>query len=148
MNGSKQIFLIHSSKDLEAARVVKSFLEEHGFSCWLAPDDLPAGIPISRAITEAIVGCEQVVVLVSRHTHESEWVERESLFALDRMRKPAHVLLLNDSELPLFLIARHAIDIRGDRRTAGLHELLRDVTGTAKSCDGSWPWTPDHASFG
>lgn len=126
-----KIFLSHSVGDRLVARRVKSCLEQRGYSCFVAPDDMPKALSLSNGIKRGIEQADQVVFLISRNMRNSEWIEREALFAIDYKKKTAHVLVVDGAEIPLYLLSRVVIDPGEGRLEDGLEQLLRDVEAAA-----------------
>ena len=126
MGASKgSIFICHSKRDLEIAIELRKFLEVQGFVPWIATEDLITSNSFPQAISDAIDTCQQVVVVGSKSAYASKWVERECLFAIDAKNKPTHIVQTDETDLPIYLIEHHAIDIRGNLRESGLKRLVR-----------------------
>src|SRR5689334_3254922 len=71
------LFISHSSMDVEWTRDLRRQLESAGYSCWMAPDDVQGPTPWAEQILEAIEACRVMIVVVSRHANASAHVSKE-----------------------------------------------------------------------
>jgi len=64
-------------------------LQNKGVRCWFAPHDLPIGAKIWDAIDEAIRVRDKLLLILSKASMASEWVEDEvyKAYAEERSRK-------------------------------------------------------------
>lgn len=105
------IFISHSTKDSEFTVFLDRGLREAGFITWVDVESIPEGSTWPRAIQKGVEECGAMVVVMSKHGRESEWVERETLLAMD-LRKPLFIALIEDMPLPIHLINRQYTDFR------------------------------------
>jgi hypothetical protein len=124
------IFISYSRKDAAIARAIADSLAEADFSAWFDFDDLEPGQRWVQVIQQAVEECDAMVVVMSRAARDSEWVERETLLAMD-LKKPLHVVLIEDIPLPLHLINRQYIDFR-DESEAARKRALRKLTAALR----------------
>ena len=126
------IFISHSSADNDFARTLAGQLENAGFDVWVDFDAIGPGDRWVQTIQKAIEDCGAAVVVMSRAGRDSEWVERETLLAMD-LRKPIHTALIDDIPLPLHLINRQYTDFRADQSQASarLIKALRELDRSA-----------------
>jgi serine/threonine protein kinase len=80
------LFLSHSSGDAEVARELRVLLEEAGYSCWMAPDDVTGTDSWAEQILAAIDHSRAMLVLISSSANRSPHVSREVNLALGRRR--------------------------------------------------------------
>jgi hypothetical protein len=120
------IFISHSSKDREFTRKLAASLDSTGFRSWVDLNDIPDGSTWSREIEKAVIACGAMLVIMSKHGRESEWVEREALLALE-LHKPLFVVRVDDTPLPIHLINRQVSDFRGNQEAA-----LKKLTSALK----------------
>jgi len=82
-------FISYSSKDQKFADRLHADLQNKGVRCWFAPHDMPIGAKTWDTIDEAIRLRDKVLLILSRHAIESDWVEDEvtKAFAEERTRK-------------------------------------------------------------
>ena len=73
----KEIFISYSSVDLVNAETVRNVLEKNGFSCWMAPRDIPGGSNYTKEIPIAIRNCKVFVLILSKNAQTSHWVLKE-----------------------------------------------------------------------
>ncbi len=105
------IFISHSSEDRDFAVKLAEGLTAAGFRPWVDVDAIPDGSSWAREIEKAVTHCGALVVVMSKPARESEWVERETLLALE-LHKPVLIARLDDTLLPISLINRQATDFR------------------------------------
>jgi hypothetical protein len=72
-----EVFVSYSSADKRTADLMVATLERTGFRCWYAPRDITPGVEYADAILAALRVSRVVVVIVSRHSIESQQVLRE-----------------------------------------------------------------------
>lgn len=120
------LFISHSSKDTKYTEYLAGRLTDAGYRCWVDVDSIPAGSTWPREIQQAVENCGALVVVMSENARLSEWVERETLLALD-LRKPVFIARMDDAPLPIHLINRQFSDFRRRRETA-MKKLLSALT--------------------
>ncbi len=79
-------FISYSSKDEMLARRLHADLQDQGVRCWYAPEDLKIGDKIRSQIDEAIHLQDKLLLLLSEHSIESDWVEMEVESAIEKER--------------------------------------------------------------
>ncbi|NTV67538.1 MAG: toll/interleukin-1 receptor domain-containing protein [Chlorobaculum sp.] len=79
-------FISYSHKDDELAQRVHNDLQAAGVRCWFAPHDMKIGDKIRPVINESIRFHDKILLILSEHSVESDWVEHEVEHALDRER--------------------------------------------------------------
>ncbi|MCA9911815.1 MAG: toll/interleukin-1 receptor domain-containing protein, partial [Anaerolineae bacterium] len=122
------VFISYSKKDIRFARYLKGLLEDAGFPVWMDEAEISPSAVWSRTIEENVLGCDAFVVIMSKNSKESEWVEREVLLA-EREDKPIFPVLLS-GEVWFRLANIQYIDMRNSLREALpplLQESLSDV---------------------
>jgi TIR domain len=135
-------FISYSSKDDEFAYRIHADLQNSGVRCWFAPHDLPIGDKILDALDAAIRLRDKVVLILSEHSINSDWVEDEVTKAFEEERKRGQIVLfpvrldeavLNTNEAwAAKLRARNIGDFRKwkdhDAYKQSLARVLRDLT--------------------
>ena len=86
-------FISYSTKDQEFAARLHADLRSKGVRCWFAPHDLPIGGKILDEIDVAIRLRDKVVLVLSEHSIESDWVEDEVKTAFEEERKRKQIVL-------------------------------------------------------
>jgi hypothetical protein len=77
------VFISYSSKDKKVADAVCATLEERKVRCWIAPRDVPPGLPYAAALVKAINECKVFVLVLSKGSNTSGQVLREVEQAVD-----------------------------------------------------------------
>ncbi|KAF0144310.1 MAG: transmembrane sensor domain-containing protein [Nitrospirae bacterium] len=73
----KKIFISHSSRDKQFARLLTVDLANIGHSPWLDEWKIKAGESIPKKIGESIKNCDFVIVILTENSVKSRWVENE-----------------------------------------------------------------------
>jgi uncharacterized protein YjbI with pentapeptide repeats len=86
-------FISYSSKDHDFAEWLYADLQSKGVRCWFAPEDMKTGDVIRSRIDEAIRVHDKLLLVLSEHSVESSWVEKEVETAFEKERQQKrHVL--------------------------------------------------------
>ncbi|MGA9997906.1 MAG: N-6 DNA methylase [Pyrinomonadaceae bacterium] len=141
----KRVFISYSSADEILARRLLADLKRRRIQCWFAPEDLKIGARIRPAIDEAIQKHDKLLLILSKHSVESAWVEQEVETAMRREREQKETILFPISldggvfekkeGWPAYISnTRNIGDFRG-WESAGKYQkafkrLLRDLTST------------------
>ena len=80
------LFISHSSADVEVARELKAILDGAGYTSFMAPDDVIGTDTWTAQILDAIERSRAMIVLVSARANASNHVSREVNLALGRRR--------------------------------------------------------------
>lgn len=123
-------FISYASRDKPAADAVCTALEGRGIRCWIAPRDVPPGIPFGQSIIEAIHGSRLLVLIFSAAANDSQHVMREVERAVGR-RIPILPLRIEEMQpsgaMEYFLQSIHWLDAL----TPPLEEHLRALAEAA-----------------
>lgn len=76
-------FISYSSKDEEFAKRLWEGLQAKNVRCWYAPHDLKIGDKIRLTIDDSIRIHDKLLLILSEHSVQSDWVEHEVEHALD-----------------------------------------------------------------
>lgn len=79
-------FLSHSSKDEQFCRRLHSRLRDEKLRIWYAPEDLKGGEKLFDQIDHAIRVYDKVLLVLSKHSIGSNWVETEIRLAREKER--------------------------------------------------------------
>lgn len=71
------VFISYGSDDVALAREMRSHLEQGGYRCWMAPDDVSGPETWAEQIVDAIGSCKVMVVLISSVANASNHVSKE-----------------------------------------------------------------------
>ena len=86
-------FISYSTKDQAFADRLYADLQNKGVRCWFAPHDVQSGKKLHEQIDEAIRLHDKLLLILSPHSMESEWVKTEIAKARKReMRDKRRVL--------------------------------------------------------
>ena len=101
------IFLSHSAKDKFFVRKLAERLHRHGVRVWLDEAELKIGDSLTEKIGQAIDETDFVGVVLSHHSVDSEWVQKELQVALQKEFASREItvlpLLLESVNIPPFL---------------------------------------------
>jgi uncharacterized protein YjbI with pentapeptide repeats len=86
-------FTSYSTKDQDFADRIHADLRNKGARCWFAPHDMPIGGKILDEIDAAIRLRDKLLLIVSEHSIESDWVEDEVTKAFEEERKRKQIVL-------------------------------------------------------
>jgi hypothetical protein len=78
------VFVCCAKEDEDSAEAVAAALEARGIGCWIAPRDVPPGLPRERATADAIDSSRVVVLVLSSSSDSSPPVLREIEHAASR----------------------------------------------------------------
>ena len=85
-------FISYSSKDDAFAKRLYTDLQSHNVRCWFAPEDLKIDDKFWHRIDESIRLYDKLLVVLSEHSVQSDWVEREVMAALEKEKQGKMVL--------------------------------------------------------
>ncbi len=71
------VFVSYSSKDRKFVNNIVKTIEDMGIQCWKAPENIPAGSSYAREIPKAIADCQVFLLMLSKTSQDSIWVEKE-----------------------------------------------------------------------
>ncbi len=82
------IFISYRSTHYTQALALRRDLESRGFSCWMAPENIPGGSNYAREIPRAIHNCQVFVLLLTddAQSDDSIWVPRELDMAVNKQK--------------------------------------------------------------
>ena len=127
MQNSK-VFISYSRKDQTFAKRLAGDLAFHGLDVWWDSWQMRVGDRLDSRIKDAITECKQFVLILSSNAIQSNWVETELVYAMEREAADEDYLILpaliEDVELPPELSNRVYADFRMSYRK-GLEELLK-----------------------
>jgi uncharacterized protein YjbI with pentapeptide repeats len=86
-------FISYSSKNQILADRIYADLQYRGVRCWLASEDLKIGDKIRTGIDESIRFHDKLLLILSKQSVASDWVEQEVETALDCERREKRTVL-------------------------------------------------------
>ena len=79
-------FISYSSKDDIFAKRLHSDVQTSGVRCWFAPEELKIGEQIRDGIDQSILKHDKLLLVISKNSIQSQWVQQEVETALARER--------------------------------------------------------------
>lgn len=120
------IFIAYVREDIREAELLQSHLQGEGLNCYRDVTSIPGSEEWIREITEAILACHAVLVILSKGSADSRWVDREVTIA-DTNGKAIVPVSLSDppalSPTTTNILATHQITFVG----TSLEECLPQV---------------------
>lgn len=86
-------FISYSNKDHEFTERLHTDLQTKGIRCWFAPEDLKIGDKLRPSFDEAIRVHDKLMVVLSKNSLKSQWVEKEVETAFDKEREQDRIVL-------------------------------------------------------
>jgi uncharacterized protein YjbI with pentapeptide repeats len=86
-------FISYSSKDEDFSKRLYADLQSNGVRCWFAPEDLKIGDKIRLRLDESIRLYDKLLLVFSKDSVASQWVEQEVETALEKERKEKRTVL-------------------------------------------------------
>ena len=77
ISSNNTVFLSYSSKQSFLAHEIHDCIENHGYSCWIAPESIPMGSNYLTEIPVALSKAQLVLLLLTHDAIMSQWVKRE-----------------------------------------------------------------------
>lgn len=74
---SQTVFISYSAKNIQEVTEVTDRLQQAGISYWKAPEMIPAGSNYAREIPKAIAVSKVFLLIISKESQQSIWVEKE-----------------------------------------------------------------------
>lgn len=123
-----KLFISYSTKDKEYANAIYADLCDIGHDPWKDDFDIYAGQNIPKEIEDASEASDYLLVLLSKNSVESGWVNAEwiSLFwdEISEQKIKVIPILLEDCKIPRFLKIKKYVDFR-EEYDIGINELVR-----------------------
>ncbi|MCY4063587.1 MAG: toll/interleukin-1 receptor domain-containing protein [Chloroflexi bacterium] len=120
-----KVFISHSNQDSDETLFIADSLRRAGIGAWVDYENIRGGADWLCEIQAGIQRCDAVVVVLSKSSAQSVWVERECLYAW-QLRKPVFTALVADILIPLHLINIQYCDLRHEP-TAGMAKLVDSI---------------------
>lgn len=131
-----QVFISYSRKDLAFVQRMVEDLKKANLDVWYDLSGLEGGSRWRTEIQNAIKNSQYMIVVLSPNSVESEWVEREFLFASNLKRKIIP-LMYKQCELPMNYLNLNFIDVQGKNYRQNFGEILESLS--IKPVSGSLP---------
>jgi len=119
-----RVFISYSRKDLVFVERLAEDLRAAGLEVWYDLSGLEGGTRWGREIQNAIRDSQCFIVVLSPNSIESEWVEKEFMYANSQKRKVIP-LLYQPCETPMWFINLHFIDVQGENYARNFWVILK-----------------------
>jgi uncharacterized protein YjbI with pentapeptide repeats len=86
-------FISYSTQDHSFAETLYKDLQHRGVRCWFAPEDMKIGDKLRPRIDESIRVHDKLLLVLSKHSTSSQWVEQEVETALNKEREQGRAVL-------------------------------------------------------
>jgi small GTP-binding protein len=97
------IFICHDPKDKKLRDEIASMLEENGYTVWNEGIKISPGTDWSQEIEKPIRNSESVIILITRKSQDSEWVNRQITYSVS-LPKYIFPLIFEDARIPDLLM--------------------------------------------
>jgi hypothetical protein len=147
------VFVCHNREDKPIAERIATAIIAAGHEAFFDKWDIKPGDSLIEKISTGIAGSSYLLVLLSKHSVKSRWVQKELEIALARQIADKHIkvipCLLDECEIPVFLAPTVYADFRHSFEH-GLHELLSGITkvdavASGRLKEGQEAWVHDWA---
>ena len=91
------VFISYSRANFDIADKIRHVLEQNNLKCWIAPRDIPSGKNYLRGVAEGIRMTKIVVLVYSKHSQNSDYVNNEVEMAFSN-NKPILSFNIDQSE--------------------------------------------------
>lgn len=92
------VFISYKSEEKALALQLKELITTNGFTCWMAPESIPAASDYANEIGSAIDNCQVMLLLLSERSQKSQWVPKEISYGLSQ-NKPVIPFHIDESAL-------------------------------------------------
>ena len=124
-----KVFVGYARNDRSIAEKLVSGLEQQGFSLWWDPD-IPIGASFEDSIVDALESSKAVVIIWSSSGVQSNWVQAEARWALERSKLVG--VTTEAVSVPVGLGVAPTIDLRewdGSSGQPAFNRLLNTISG-------------------
>lgn len=119
-----RVFISYSRRDLTFVERLAKDLQAAGLETWYDLSGLEVGTRWGKEIQTAIQQSQFFLVVLSPNSIESEWVEKEFLYA-NSLKQKIIPLLIAPCNLPMWFINLHFMDFQGRNYKVRFPELLK-----------------------
>lgn len=121
-------FISYASADEAFAQRLYADLQQRGVRCWFAPEDMSIGAKILDTLDEAIRLRDKMLLVLSQHAIDSEWVEDEvtKAFAEERARKQTVVFPIRIDNAVMVTPEAWAMKLRDNRKIGDFSNWKED----------------------
>ena len=91
----KDVFISHSTKDVEVALLICKYLEESGVTCWIAPRNIAEGSDYAEELVRGIKSSSAFLLLITENSDASQAVRNEVEIAMRHQKNKFGIILDN-----------------------------------------------------
>lgn len=129
---ANDVFISYSSKNSSDAVIIRQFLQSYGINCWMAPESIPAGSNYTKEIPYGILYSKLAVLVLSRDSLNSVWVNQEVTYLLDVGKTIIPFIVENIDNHPMLASKPFSLVYQSDIRiqnkdTNSLAKLLNTI---------------------
>jgi hypothetical protein len=138
------IFIAHSSRDNGISKKIAEALKGEGFGVWYDEWKIKVGDSISQKISSGLQQGDFLVIILSKNSIQSQWVQKELAAALALEGKKSMFILpvqIDGCEIPVLLQDRKYADF-GKGFSQGLDELLDAINAPGPISQYGLPIVP------
>lgn len=103
--GFHSCFISYSTRDQDFANRLHADLQSKGVRCWFAPHNVRGGKKLHEQIDEAIRMYDRLLLVLSEHSMESEWVKTEIAHARQKEQAESRQVLFPLTLVPFSRIS-------------------------------------------
>lgn len=133
-----KIFVSYSHPDRPRVNIIVDRLQRAGHEVWIDSIKIKLGDNIAERINEGIATAEVVVVVVSKNSMSSKWVQQEfssiALSEISKRRPKVIPVLIDAGPVPSYLANYYFVDLTRDFE-GGLDLLVNSLAPTKRSKD-------------
>lgn len=118
-------FISYSSHDFDFAVKIANFLTENGVKTWIDKKNIPFGSNWDREIEDALQKCENIIVILSPRSVESENVINEISYSLSKNKRIVPILF-EECETPFIIHRIQQINFANNYEK-GLLQLINTI---------------------
>lgn len=124
-----EVFICHESTDKQFVRKLSADLEKLSINVWFDESKIKIGDPILEEINKGLSSCKYFIIVISKDTMDSTWVQKEFKLAIKLQKlKKLKILpvLLADITMPSSLKDLRYADCSG-QYSIGLRDLVLTI---------------------
>lgn len=136
-NKTYDIFLSHSSLDVEFANILHGLLEQAGFNVWYDEKKLTSNTHLLSDLPKYIGNSDSFIVILSKNSCDSTWVQDEYGYARElQNKKELNAIIpvvIDDCNIPGFFNNYKWIDCKGGLMPVNFFGILAALYGSSEN---------------
>jgi len=93
-----RVFISYSSVDRDVAHTFRGLVEALGYEVWMDTESIVPFREWLPSLASGLEGADWLLVLISRNSARSEWVKRETLWAIEHVPSRIIPIVLDDTK--------------------------------------------------